>query len=170
MYICNHGFKSKYKNTYGSSNTYVDKKRGEGHQNWVKFGPRSYWMSPLPLCLINCTNILSITYCFLVQFFVTENFQAALNLTKLRILVISTKTGLKRSESLNYCPKTYLSLIYICRRSHKIYWSLCSYWRKSSFKYSKKSSLEAPYKRQIYLQYWKWPRMDHWPFERHSIY
>ena len=58
MYICNHGFKSKYKNTYGSSNTYVDKKRGEGHQNWVKFGPRSYWMSPLPLCLINHKHIV----------------------------------------------------------------------------------------------------------------
>ena len=67
-------------------------------------------------------------------------------------------------------PKKYLSLIYIYRRSHRIYWSLCSYWRKSSIKYSKKSSLETSYKRQIYLQYWKWSRMDHWSFERHSIY
>ena len=69
---------------------------------------------------------------------------------------------------LDYCPKKYLGLIYIYRRSHRIYWSLCSYWRKSSFKYSKKSSLETPYKRQIYLQYWKWARMDYWPFERYG--
>ena len=87
---------------------------------------------------------------------------------RLRPNVKNTASVILWSESLNYCPKKYLSLIYIYRRSHRIYWSLCSYWRKSSFKYSKKSSLETPYKRQIYLQYWKWPRMDHWSFERYG--
>ena len=151
----------------------MDKKRGRRGQNRVRFGPGHvviecpFCLNILSLCLINHNHIF---HSFLVQFsFKYQKFpsraQSKQNQNHFE------KTGLKSSElseSLNYCPKKYLSLIYIYRRSHRIYWSLCSYWRKSSFKYSKKSSLETPYKRQIYLQYWKWPRMDHWSFERYG--